>query len=387
VKRGAFHAWVLTLALAIGCREPTQVTLVITTDLSCEALGDSSAPNPIHTSITAGGASALMTSRCVPGPNGATIGSVVLAPSGDRDAPLVVEIATGVGVDPSTCANAPEACIVSRRALHYIAHTPLVLPVEMLGSCLGKTCDTCKTCVAGACIPDTIGDPSNCTGASGCDLDGGAQDASIPTQRAITMLSVGFDHACVLLATGDIKCWGNNAYGKLGDGTTNASSRPVLVSSTYSNGSTFVDVSAADNHTCGTLSNGYIVCWGDNSRGQLGTTNIGVAIVAPPDPSMKFTHVSAGRLHTCGLAGTQVYCWGDNEFGQLGHGLGPMTPTPTAVPLGKPATQVSAGTTTSCAILSGGSLACWETTLLARSATELASTARHPFKRRPASTK
>jgi hypothetical protein len=53
------------------------------------------------------------------------------------------------------------------------------------------------------------------------------RQATAPTAIAI---AAGSSHTCALLPTGRVMCWGNNANGQLGDGTTTDSKVPVMVS-------------------------------------------------------------------------------------------------------------------------------------------------------------
>jgi len=61
-------------------------------------------------------------------------------------------------------------------------------------------------------------------------------------------------------------CWGRNAFGQLGNGTTQDRSRPEPVSG----GHEFTSIHALGSHTCGLSRVGRTHCWGYNLEGQLG---------------------------------------------------------------------------------------------------------------------
>lgn len=195
---------------------------------------------------------------------------------------------------------------------------------------------------------------------------------------SVTTIAAGTAHTCALTGTGTLKCWGANGFGELGDGTATNSSTPVNVSGLGSP----VKVFATGNfHTCALTSAGTVKCWGDNIFGQLGNgSNTGPqscgndpCSTSPVDVSglgSKVTGIAAGWGHSCVLLSTGgVKCWGDNSGGQLGIGTtsGPETcaswscsTQPVDVPdLKSGVSAIAAGGFYTCAVTSSGSLKCW----------------------------
>lgn len=140
--------------------------------------------------------------------------------------------------------------------------------------------------------------------------------------KGVTQVALGEAHSCALMSDGSVRCWGTNARGELGDGTAQERHSPVLVKGLRS--ATAVQITAGAFHACALLSSGTVKCWGYNRFGQLGDGTISNRLVPVTVKGLPtdIVQISAGSAHTCALsADGEVFCWGSNQNGQLGNGL------------------------------------------------------------------
>ncbi len=179
----------------------------------------------------------------------------------------------------------------------------------------------------------------------------------------VVALSTVQNHACALTSGGGVKCWGENAYGQLGDDTTTSPrTTPVDVTGLASGVS---DISVGQYHTCVVTTAGGVKCWGYNFYGQLGDGTTSSPRLTPVDVvglTSGVTRVFAGANHTCALLATGgLKCWGQNTYGKLGDGTttSPRVTPVDVVGLGSGVQAASLGSDQTCALTSAGSIQCW----------------------------
>jgi alpha-tubulin suppressor-like RCC1 family protein len=173
-------------------------------------------------------------------------------------------------------------------------------------------------------------------------------------------VTAGDTHTCALTADGWVMCWGSNAFGQLGDGTTVSQLAPVTVTGLISG---VQQIAAGGTHTCALTAAGGVKCWGD-----LATTPEDV-----PGLTSGVSAIAAGYMHTCAIvgdaaAGGAVKCWGANDTGQLGNGTTTSSSTPVAVQGLSAVKAISAGGAPvdrftagghGCAVTTAGTVKCW----------------------------
>lgn len=178
-----------------------------------------------------------------------------------------------------------------------------------------------------------------------------------PCESTVVQISAGELHTCALTDLGEVKCWGDNSDGQLGDGSVVSRLTPVDVVGV--SGAVFI--ASGKRHTCAVLEDGSVTCWGSNASGQLGDgSKIDSQIPVNAHGLTGVTQISAGDSHTCALhADGSVQCWGFNLTGQLGDGTIFESSTPVDVVSVSDATSISAGANHTCAVLDGGEMKCW----------------------------
>ncbi len=174
-------------------------------------------------------------------------------------------------------------------------------------------------------------------------------------------VAAGWGHTCILTADKSVRCWGNNEYGQLGYGPVeDYRFTPVDVDGLKLSAE---GVSADGGQACALTIYGGIRCWGNNKYGQLGdgSTEVRSTPVTVTGMAQGIRAVAVGWNHTCGITKAGgLQCWGWNYFGQLGDGTKASRAAPAAVfGLAEGVEAVEAGWGHTCAVMDLGSVMCW----------------------------
>jgi alpha-tubulin suppressor-like RCC1 family protein len=139
---------------------------------------------------------------------------------------------------------------------------------------------------------------------------------------------------CARLTDGTMWCWGMNGDAKLGNGTTQEYS--ITPEQVTALGTNVAGISSGEVTTCARKVDGTLWCWGVNADGEVGDGTTTVRSTPQWDSSLgsSVAQVSAGSYASCALkADGTVWCWGMDDVGQLGSGTTQVhSSTPLQVP-------------------------------------------------------
>lgn len=160
--------------------------------------------------------------------------------------------------------------------------------------------------------------------------------------KTVTEIGAGGGTSCAI-AGNELYCWGNNGYGRAGNGsasTTVPVLTPALVKTagTPLAGQKVHGLSVGYYHSCVIAGeeNGAVSCWGSGLLGQMGNgANTGnntapQPVVAGALSGRKVSSVTAGWDNACAVSSGAVFCWGSGRSGVLGNGAADNTNTPVA---------------------------------------------------------
>lgn len=162
----------------------------------------------------------------------------------------------------------------------------------------------------------------------------------------VRAVSAGDWHTCALDFGGEVRCWGDNSYGIAGLGYATPDLgragddvEKTLAPVPLGKGANVVQLAASSHgHACALLASGGLKCWGHNAWGQLGYGDMEHRGDWPGEmgdrlPPVELAssasgsdgavaHVSTGGYHTCTVLerSGHVKCWGANGWGELGYG-------------------------------------------------------------------
>jgi alpha-tubulin suppressor-like RCC1 family protein len=274
------------------------------------------------------------------------------------------------------CDTSPRACTNRDNGRGYVCECPMGFDGNGIGD---NGCTGTMPCAAGTI--DLKGDGSECYkpfdavatgGAHSCGLRGGelhcwgagdhgqlglgdaSSDLKVhrkPTQvgKAAdwTLIALGARHSCGVHGS-ELDCFGDNAKGQLGIGTTEDAHQPSKVKTDAAVGA----LALGSEHSCA-LQDDLLLCWGSNQQGRAGLGDDAMSRLEPArvgDAGGGWTSIAAGERHSCGVRAGEPFCWGDGANGRLGLPNNDEQHEPASVDATGMWQLVAAGSAHSCAI-------------------------------------
>ena len=174
---------------------------------------------------------------------------------------------------------------------------------------------------------------------------------------SVKQVALGGQHTCVIKTDGNLYCWGSDAYGQLGDGTTNDTDAPGAAVPGLSD---VLEVVSGHASTCARTATA-VYCWGFNGAGEVGNGNL----TNQPSPTQVtgltgVTQLALGENHAGAITASGLYMWGADSDGQLANGMMVAdVPMPAAISSVSNLAMLSLSWSSSCGLTTSGQVLCW----------------------------
>jgi E3 ubiquitin-protein ligase HERC4 len=145
--------------------------------------------------------------------------------------------------------------------------------------------------------------------------------------KQIIDICCGFAHSLVLTNRGGVHAWGYNSDGQIGNERNDYKECQLIpIKVNGFNDEKVIQISCGGRHSMALTESSRVLSWGDNSKGQLGVTEVNkvksptlISIRGNRNLSVTFNKTSCSRSHSLLLSNDGViYAFGNNNCGQLG---------------------------------------------------------------------
>ncbi|CAL5202789.1 unnamed protein product [Lathyrus oleraceus] len=138
-------------------------------------------------------------------------------------------------------------------------------------------------------------------------------------------VALGGNHAAIVSKQGEVFCWGQGKWGRLGQRIDMDTSSPKIVDSL--NDIRVKNVACGEYHTCALTDSGEVYAWGNDvscsglvDEGRIRSQWLTHKLFLPVE-GISISSVACGEWHTAMVSSCgRLFTYGDGTFGVLGHG-------------------------------------------------------------------
>ncbi|XP_059922232.1 E3 ubiquitin-protein ligase HERC2 isoform X1 [Gadus macrocephalus] len=183
--------------------------------------------------------------------------------------------------------------------------------------------------------------------------------------KQVVQIACGSTYSAAVTADGELFTWGRGNYGRLGHGSSEDQTTPMLV--TALKGLKVLDVAcgSGDAQTLAVTENGQVWSWGDGDYGKLGrggSDGCKTPKLVEKLQDLDIEKVCCGSQFSVALTKEgQVYTWGKGDNQRLGHGTDEHVRYPKLLDSlhGKKVVDVAVGSTHCLALTDDGEVHSW----------------------------